>query len=69
MGVLARKLAIGGSYVIREQMRPSHGMPFEEIRTLMAANGLKEMSSELGKWEFSAIYEEKYMGFVIIYDS
>lgn len=54
VGVLARKLAISGSNVIREPMRLVHGMPVEEIQSLIAANGLTETSAEDGRGEFSA---------------
>lgn len=60
--VLARKLAIGGSNLIREPMQLGHGMPVEEIQSLIAANGLTETSAEDGRGEFSARDRKKGPG-------
>ena len=41
-----------------EPTRPRHGMPVEEIRSLMSENGLKEAFSKVGKNRFEARYVE-----------
>jgi ubiquinone/menaquinone biosynthesis C-methylase UbiE len=42
VGVLARKLKVGGRLFIREPIREGHGTPIEEIRQLMSHAGLRE---------------------------
>jgi ubiquinone/menaquinone biosynthesis C-methylase UbiE len=46
---LAKALCVGGRIVIREPTAKSHGMPAEEIRTLMAESGLKEVQGKEAK--------------------
>lgn len=53
---LAKKLAPDGFIQLRELAGKRHGMAVEEIRSLMAANGLKESSPQVGRNRFSARY-------------
>ncbi len=53
---LAKKLRSGGFVQLREPTRSRHGMPVEEIRSLMSENGLKEEFSKVEKNRFQARY-------------
>jgi ubiquinone/menaquinone biosynthesis C-methylase UbiE len=53
---MASKLKPTGFIHLREPTRERHGMPVEEIRSLMKAAGMKESTSTLGKNEFKARY-------------
>ena len=53
---IAKKLRSGGFVQLMEPTRPRHGMPVEEIRSLMSENGLKEAFSKVGKNRFEARY-------------
>jgi len=46
---LARLLVPGGLLIIREPTRLGHGMPPQEIQSLMRSSGLKEVSSSTGR--------------------
>jgi ubiquinone/menaquinone biosynthesis C-methylase UbiE len=47
-----------GRLWIYEPTRPSHGMPSEEIRRLMAEAGLREVSGEEQKSSYKGIFEK-----------
>jgi SAM-dependent methyltransferase len=47
-GILSRSLKSKGLIYIREPTRKNHGMPFEEIRSLMLKNGLSEQGYRVG---------------------
>lgn len=49
---LSQKLKAGGLFFIREPVKKSHGMPVEEIRTLFAGAGLKELKHKETKSEY-----------------
>ena len=53
---LARKLKTTGFIQLREPTKERHGMPVEEIRSLMKKAGLKESASTVSKKEFKARY-------------
>ena len=55
---LSRSLRAGGSFFIREPIKESHGMPPEEIRSLLAAAGLRETSSRQTKSEYMGKYQK-----------
>ncbi len=55
---LAGKLKPTGFIQLREPIKESHGMPVEEIRSLMARAGLKEFASTMSKKEFKARYSK-----------
>lgn len=49
---LSDKLKAGGLFFIREPVKKSHGMPAEEIRTLLSGAGLKEIEHRADKSEY-----------------
>lgn len=49
---LSRLLAVDGKIFIREPIKESHGMPVQEIQSLLTGGGLTEVQSEAGKSEF-----------------
>jgi cyclopropane fatty-acyl-phospholipid synthase-like methyltransferase len=51
---LEDKLNATGFIELREPTKKSHGMPLEEIRSLMQKAGLKEFGGTVGKKEFKA---------------
>lgn len=53
---LASKLKPTGFVQLREPTKERHGMPVDEIRSLMKKAGLKESDSTVGKKEFKARY-------------
>lgn len=55
---LGELLKPGGRLWIWEPTRPSHGMPAEEIRGLMAEAGLREISAEEEKNSFKGIFQK-----------
>jgi len=55
---LSQKLKAGGSFFIREPVKKSHGMPVEEIRTLLSDAGLKEVEYTENKSEYMGKYEK-----------
>ena len=58
MKVLSQKLKIGGLLYIREPIKKSHGMPVEEIRTLLSDAGLNEIEHKETKSEYIAKYQK-----------
>lgn len=55
---LAPLLKPNGRLWIWEPTRPSHGMPAEEIRGLMAEAGLREVSAEVQGSAFKGVFEK-----------
>ena len=53
---LAEKLKPTGFIQLREPIKESHGMPVDEIRSLMKKAGLKESNMTVGKKEFIGRY-------------
>jgi ubiquinone/menaquinone biosynthesis C-methylase UbiE len=51
---IASKLKPNGFILLREPTRDRHGMPVDEIRSLMKKVGMKESSTKVGKNEFKA---------------
>ena len=62
MDALSRKLKAGGRLLIREPIKPSHGMPVNEIRALMSSAGLKEAEHRQSKSEYSGRFEKTAHG-------
>ena len=55
---LSQKLKAGGLFFIREPVKKSHGMPVEEIRTLLSGAGLKEIEHKETKSEYMGKYQK-----------
>jgi ubiquinone/menaquinone biosynthesis C-methylase UbiE len=55
---LSQKLKAGGLFFIREPVKKSHGMPFEEIRTLLSGAGLNEIEHKETKSEYIGKYQK-----------
>lgn len=55
---LSRKLKTGGSLFIREPIKKSHGMPIEEIQTLLSNAGLKETEHKKNKSEYTGKFQK-----------
>ena len=55
---LSEKLKAGGLFFIKEPVKKSHGMPVEEIRTLLAGAGLKEIKHKETKSEYMGKYQK-----------
>jgi 2-polyprenyl-3-methyl-5-hydroxy-6-metoxy-1,4-benzoquinol methylase len=53
---LGKKVKVGGLVQLREPTKERHGMPPEEIRSLMTSAGLKESSTLVKKNVFQAMY-------------
>ena len=49
MGIILSKLRKGGKCYIREPTSPMHGIAPEKVRAIMRENGLREISSAMGK--------------------
>jgi ubiquinone/menaquinone biosynthesis C-methylase UbiE len=58
VNTLSRRLKTDGMMYIREPIKISHGMPVEEIRTLLSAAGLKELEHEQTKSEYRGKYRK-----------
>ncbi len=58
--VLAQKMKVGATLIIREPTKEGHGILPEEIQELMQKNSLKEMTSEIAKRAFMGT---SYTGF------
>ncbi len=56
--VLARTLKSGGAMFVREPVSERHGMPPEEIRTLVSSTGLREVRSAIAKPRFWLNYSD-----------
>lgn len=52
INILVRKLKKGGTLFIREPIKKSHGMPVNEIQTLLSNAGLKEAEHTETKTEY-----------------
>ena len=55
---LSQKLKAGGLLFIREPVKKSHGMPVEEIRTLLSGVGLNEIEHKVAKSEYMGKYQK-----------
>jgi len=55
---LSRKLKAGGLFFIKEPVKKSHGMPVEEIRTLLSDAGLNEIEHKETKSEYMGKYQK-----------
>jgi ubiquinone/menaquinone biosynthesis C-methylase UbiE len=55
---LFQKLKAGGLFFIREPIKESHGMPVEEIRSLLSGAGLKETEHKETKSEYMGKYQK-----------
>jgi len=55
---LSQKLKAGGLLFIREPVKKSHGMPVEEIRTLLSGVGLNEIEHKVNKSEYMGKYQK-----------
>jgi len=55
---LSQKLKAGGLFFIREPIKKSHGMPVEEIRTLLSGADLKEIEHKETKSEYMGKYQK-----------
>ncbi|QZY55070.1 class I SAM-dependent methyltransferase [Crassaminicella profunda] len=54
--VLSSKLKRNGKLYIREPIKKSHGMPFEEIRMLMKKSGLSENDFKIDKRKYTGVF-------------
>jgi len=54
---LARLTTVNGKLFIREPIKESHGMPVQEIQSLLSSGGLKEVQSEASKSEYKGIFK------------
>ncbi|MFC2000930.1 class I SAM-dependent methyltransferase [Chloroflexota bacterium] len=55
---LSQKLKAGGLFFIKEPVKKSHGMPVEEIRTLLSDAGLNEIEHKETKSEYMGKYQK-----------
>ena len=55
---LSRKLKTSGTLFIREPIKDSHGMPVEEIRTLLSDPGLREIEHKVTKTDYMGKYQK-----------
>jgi ubiquinone/menaquinone biosynthesis C-methylase UbiE len=58
VNILCRKLILGGLMFIREPTKKSHGMPINEIQTLLSNAGLKEIGHKIDKTEYSSKFQK-----------
>ena len=58
MKTLSQKLKTGGLFFIREPVKKSHGIPVEEIRTLISSAGLREIEHKETKSEYMGKYKK-----------
>ena len=56
INALSRKLKADGIFFIKEPIKKSHGMPIDEIRTLLSNAGLKEIESSKTESEYTGKY-------------
>lgn len=55
---LSLKLKAGGFFFIREPTKRSHGLPAEEIRSLLSGAGLRETARKESRSEYTAKYQK-----------
>ena len=55
---LSQKLRTGGLFFIRERVKKSHGMPVEEIRTLLSDACLTEIECKETRSEYIGKYQK-----------
>jgi ubiquinone/menaquinone biosynthesis C-methylase UbiE len=58
INALSRKLKGNGKLLIREPIKESHGMPVEEIRTLLSNAGLQETEHKVTKSDYMGKYQK-----------
>ena len=58
VNALSRKLKANGALFIREPVKKSHGMPVEEIRTLLSNASLKEIEFKETKSEYMGKHQK-----------
>ena len=58
VNVLSQKLKAGGVLYIREPTKQSHGMPVDEIRTILSSASLKENEYKETKSEYLGKYQK-----------
>jgi len=56
---LAKLLNKNGKIFIREPIKESHGMPVQEILSLLKSSGVKEIKSDSGKSEYRGIFKHE----------
>jgi len=56
---LAKLLNKNGKVFIREPIKESHGMPVQEILSLLTNSGVKEIQSDVGKSEYKGIFKHE----------
>ena len=58
VSALSQKLKGKGTLFIRERTQEPHGMPVDEIRTLLSGAGLKEIEHKVSKSEYMGKYQK-----------
>ncbi|MBN1375066.1 MAG: class I SAM-dependent methyltransferase [Dehalococcoidia bacterium] len=58
VNALGSALKKGGKLFIRERIARSHGMPVEEIRSLLSAAGMNEIACSITKTEYAGRYDK-----------
>jgi len=58
VAALSRKMKQGGLLFIKERIEKSHGMPVDEIRTILSDAGLKEIECEETRSEYIGKYQK-----------
>lgn len=54
--MILSRLLKGGRFMVRERIKETHGIPTDEIRTLLSGAGFKEMTAKLSKSEYRGIF-------------
>jgi len=62
VNTLSQKLKAGGILFIRERILKSHGMPVEEIQTLLSDAGLNGIEHKESKSEYTGKYKKSGIG-------
>ena len=57
---LSQKLKAGALFFIRERIGKSHGMPVDEIRSLLKTAGLHEAAHSVSKSEYQGRFKKEY---------
>jgi ubiquinone/menaquinone biosynthesis C-methylase UbiE len=64
VNALSRKLKENGTLFIREPIKESHGIPVEEIRTILSDAGLKETEYKVTKTDYMGKYQKSGLGII-----
>ena len=59
VNALSRKLKAGGTLFIKEPTKNSHGMPVDEIQTLLSNAGLRETEHKKAKTEYMGRFQKQ----------